>query len=86
MNTNRIASFLKSLFAPIANRLTPNTAQVVASVIKLETKLEAAIAKDLVRLGELADLSKLVTAARDKTDSDVNAAYKLLHNVSSLTR
>ena len=81
-----IAALFNSKIMRLKLRFTQTTAQVVGSIVKLEAKLEAAINKDMIRLNELADLRNLVEAARNKTDNDVNAAYKLLHNVSVLTR
>jgi len=69
----------------IIHALTPSTMDLLATVKTIEAKIERAINKDLNSLGELAAAELRIATAKAALNSSIDDAYRLLHNVSSLT-
>lgn len=83
---NKITALLAAIKAALMDRITADTAILISQLAKLEAKVEKAIAKDLRKLKELTAAEKAIASAKQVTNKNVDAAYKLLHNVTSLTR
>lgn len=81
----KITAFLAALKLAIIDRFTTDTAELIAKLAKLEAKIEQAIAKDEKKLAQLDDMARSIAAAKDLKNTQVDRAYKLLHNVTSFT-
>lgn len=79
-------TFFSRLKQRIIDRFTPNAAGLIATVTKMEAKIERTIDKDTRALASLEASRRAIVSTAAVVDADLNAAYKLLHNVSQLTR
>lgn len=77
---------IQNIKLAVIDRFTTDTAELIGKFRKLEARIEASIAKDTRKLMQLRQIELSVAAARKAKDASVNAAYKMLHNVSELTR
>lgn len=81
---------IKTLFArvklAITDRITPNVAGLLTKIAKVEVTIEKAIDRDVRKLAVVQQAITDLTALRKAVDEDVNAAYKLLHNIGSLVK
>jgi hypothetical protein len=77
--------FILDAIAFIKDKFTTDTAELITKLNKLEAQIEAAIAKDTRKAQQLTIAAQQLNAALRSTDANLNAAYKMLHNVASLT-
>lgn len=82
---DKIIFAIVGFFADIKERFAPDCSEVVASVVKLEARIEAAIRKDTGKLMALRAAADAIEAQRSATDAAQNAAYRLLNKISGLT-
>lgn len=81
-----MTAFFQRLRLRIIDRFTTDTSELIEKLFKLEAKIEKAIEKDRRKGAMLVEQAALVNQALRNNDRNLNAAYKLLNNVSELTR
>lgn len=86
MNLTAIRFFLMVLKQRIVDRFTPSTGELIATLAKLETKIERSINKSYRRLASFKATRDRMDAAMVRENADVDAALKLLHKVADLSR
>lgn len=82
----KMPQFILNAISFVEDKFTTDTAELIAHLSKLEAKIEAAIAKDTHKAQGLALQAMQLNSALRSTDANLNAAYKMLHNVSGLTK
>lgn len=83
---NTIRAFFSLLYHKLVTTIVNDTSSVLAEFKKLEAKIEGAIQNDMAKLGHLTNLSAAIEAAKRDTNAGIDAAYKLLHSVTELTK
>lgn len=79
-------NIINVLIQRLRDALTPSVGSIVSSISKLEAKLEASIKKELTKLQGLRQLQINVNNQIEVRNRDLDAAYRLLHNVSKVTK
>jgi transcription termination factor NusB len=80
------ARFASRIKRTITDRITPNVAGLLTKIAKIEATIENAIDRDVRKLAVVQQAITDLTALRKAVDADVNAAYKLLHNIGGLVK
>lgn len=80
-----IIAYFAALRLRIVDLFTTDTAELIGHMVKLEAKIEKAIEKDARKGEQLAAAAQALNAALKANDRNLNAAYKMLHQVNSLT-
>jgi hypothetical protein len=75
-----------SIFKRIKKFFTPTIASILATVAKVEAELEVAIVAAQDDLEAVNNLREALVKRAADANRDLDAAYKLLHNVSSIVR
>lgn len=81
-----ILNYIAEAKAWVIDKFTTDTAELITELSKLEAKIERSIAKDLKKAEKLSEAAKALNEALLQKDRNLNAAYKLLHNVTELTK
>jgi hypothetical protein len=79
-------NIIETVIAAIKDKLTTDTAELLVKLSKLEKQIEKAIAKDLRHLSTLKNAEFAIQAQIKGKNRNVDVAYKLLNNVSGLTK
>lgn len=66
------------------DKFTTDTGELISQLGKLEAKIERAINKDLRKGAQLVASAAALNAAIKQNDTNLNTAYRLLHNVNKL--
>jgi hypothetical protein len=79
-------TYLARLVALVRNKLTPSANTLIANFRKMEAKIEATIAKETARLDGLYRAEIAIKNAKMTANAELDAVYKLLHNLTGLTK
>lgn len=79
-------TFFAVLKQRIVDRFTPNVSTILGEIAKIEAKIEQAIDKSGRQLANLHAAEAAIVDAKYAMNAEMNASYKLLHNISSMLR
>lgn len=84
---NIIAFVRLYILAPLVDRfLTQSVGSLIAQIKKIEAKIEASIAKGERDLAATAAAEAALSQRKADQNTQIDAAYKLLHSVTEMTR
>lgn len=81
-----ILAAIAALKSRVIDALTPSATALIASLNKIEAKIERVIAKDERKLEAINAASKALEIAAKSKNHDIDRAYKLLHKVSEIAK
>lgn len=81
-----ILAVFAALKSRVLDALTPSATALIATLNKIEAKIERVIAKDERKLEAINAASKALAIAATNKNYEIDRAYKMLHKVSEIAK